>query len=259
MTWKREEDTISYSALKTYNDCPWLYKKKYIDMVIPFVDSVFTLFGKAVHTVCQEMLCGNEINFLGEFQWLLKDKLSREEILEKADLIKEMFQQGQEICNEFAEYMKETFGNFEVIFPELYLKEPISGSSMKFKGYVDLVLKLEDGKYGIIDLKTATWGWNAKQKNNTMAGYQIIYYKNFFAQQYGIDLKDVETYFVLLKRTAKVGKKIEAVKITSGNVKVNNALKLLVKTIRNIHDTKVFFKRRTSCEKCWDKKYCKKV
>ena len=82
----------------------------------------------------------------------------------------------------------------------------------------------------------------------SMTTYQLTYYKNFFAQKYGFDLKQVETCFILLKRTAKKDS-IETVKITSGPKKTNNALKLLESAVYNIEKGN-HIKKKTSCQKC---------
>jgi glutamyl/glutaminyl-tRNA synthetase len=81
-----------------------------------------------------------------------------------------------------------------------------------------------------------------------MVTYQLTLYKIFFAQKHGIDLKDIETYFALLKRTAKKDH-VEIFRVTSGNKKQNNALALLKKALFNIKK-KRFIKDRRSCGKC---------
>ena len=63
-----------------------------------------------------------------------------------------------------------------------------------------------------------------------------------------INLDDIETHFALLKRTSKKDK-IEIFRVTSGNIKTNNAIKLLNKALYNIHSEK-FVKNRLSCKRC---------
>mgnify|MGYP003351377892 CR=1 FL=1 len=105
-----------------------------------------------------------------------------------------------------------------------------------------------DGTFHIIDWKTCSWGWDAEKKNDKMVTYQLTYYKNFFAKKHNISLDKIETHFGLLKRTAKKDK-VELFKITSGEKKTQNALKLLQECVHNI-DHQRFIKNRLSCSQC---------
>ena len=60
-----------------------------------------------------------------------------------------------------------------------------------------------------------------------------------------INPKNVETHFALLKRTAK-NNNVEFFRVTSGNIKTKNALKLLNTALYNIKN-KRYIKNRLSC------------
>jgi len=81
-----------------------------------------------------------------------------------------------------------------------------------------------------------------------MVNYQLTYYKIFYAQKYQVDLKDIETHFCLLKRTAKK-QNVEFFRVTSGSRKQTNAMDLLNKSLFNIQK-KNFIKDKRSCVKC---------
>ena len=121
-----------------------------------------------------------------------------------------------------------------------------------FKGYIDLVIKTPDGKYHIIDWKSCSWGWDMRKRSDPMVTYQLTYYKIFFAKKHGIELKDIETHFALLKRTAKKDH-VEIFRVTSGPKKQQNAMQLLNKALFNIKK-KNFIKDKRSCGKC---EFCK--
>ena len=125
-----------------------------------------------------------------------------------------------------------------------------------FKGFIDLVLKTADGKYHIIDWKSCSWGWNSRRRTEKMTTYQLTLYKYFFAKKHGIDLANIETHFALLKRTAKTDK-VEIFRVTSGDKKVDNAIKLLKKALYNV-GKEFFFKNRLSCQRCefYKTEYC---
>jgi len=74
-------------------------------------------------------------------------------------------------------------------------------------------------------------------------------YKHYWSQKMGIPLDQIETHFALLKRTAKVGQKVEIFRVTSGPRKTTNALNLLKKALYNVN-TQNHMKNRLSCQKC---------
>jgi hypothetical protein len=73
-------------------------------------------------------------------------------------------------------------------------------------------------------------------------------YKYFFCEKHGIDPKNVETHFALLKRTADKNK-VEFFRVTSGAKKTENALKLLHMALYNIGKQR-YLKKRSNCNKC---------
>jgi hypothetical protein len=135
-----------------------------------------------------------------------------------------------------------------VISTEEKLMVPIDDEDYSFKGYIDAVVKTPDGKYHIIDWKSCSWGWDMRRRSDPMVTYQLTLYKIFFAKQHGIDLKDIETHFALLKRTAKKDR-VEIFRVTSGNKKIENATNLLNKALFNIKK-KNYIKDKRSCGKC---------
>ena len=50
---------------------------------------------------------------------------------------------------------------------------------IKLKGFIDLVIKTEDGKYHVIDWKTCSWGWDARRKSDSrLDARQIAHLQN---------------------------------------------------------------------------------
>jgi len=249
---------ISYSELKTWNECPYKHKLKYVDNISAFKGNEFTLFGTVVHDTCEKtLLTGSTdpskyftITFLKQLE-----KMMTEGVELDRGLIGEMERQGRHLCTKVKPAVDEYFGDHEVYSTEEMLYEELAGDK-KFKGFIDLVVKKDD-TYHIIDWKTCSWGWNARKKNDKILTYQLTLYKYFFAKKHVIDLKNIETHFALLKRTAKKNE-VELFRVTSGEKKVNNALKLLDKAIYNI-DSKRHPRNRLSCKMCefYKTEHCK--
>jgi|TARA_R100000406_G_scaffold92089_1_gene80664 hypothetical protein len=249
---------ISYSELKEWTTCPWKHKLNYIDKIKQFKGNEHTAFGSALHTVCEVVVedfdknkksQGLEELFEHEFVKNLQSiKKSTPDIEFNANLIADMRKQGKHLIQFILPALKKYFGKFEMVSVEEPLYEIIENKNIqkKFKGFIDLVVYTPDTKkFHIIDWKTCSWGWDSRKKTDKMITYQLTLYKNFWAKKHGKDFKDITTHFALLKRTAKKNN-VELFKVTNGEKKIGNALKLLNKAVYNI-DKCNHVKNRLSC------------
>jgi ATP-dependent exoDNAse (exonuclease V) beta subunit len=242
---------ISYSALKDWNFCPYYHKVVHVDRLKPFKGNEYTAFGTAVHTTYEKALLnkGQDLKYENVFQHAFLHELgelSLNNIQTRPELISEMYEQGKAVSSLSYPALKKTFGDFEVVSSEEQLYIPLENESeLYFKGFIDVVLKKDD-RYIIIDWKTCSWGWNARKKADTMITYQLTLYKNYYAKKHNIDPSKIDTYFALVKRTAKKNN-IEIFKVSSGKKKIENALKLLNKAVYNI-EKKNYIKNRMSCQ-----------
>tara|TARA_R110000824_G_scaffold92785_1_gene224797 strand:+ start:73 stop:843 length:771 start_codon:yes stop_codon:yes gene_type:complete len=239
---------ISFSELKLWKECPHKRKLVYEDKLKGFVGNIYTAFGTAVHLACEKGYTDNsnaeqrkEI-FVESFE-----QESNALSLERNSDWDSFKAQGLVLADEAVKITKQHFPDWEVFSAEERLYESIEQQDYNFKGFVDLILKKDD-KYILIDWKTCTWGWDARRKSDKMTVYQLSYYKNFFAKKYNIDLNNVETYFILLKRTAKKNR-VELLRVTNGQKRLDNSKKLLTNALINIK--KGFnIKNRLSCRWC---------
>ena len=239
---------ISFSEMKIWNECAYKHKLIYKDKIKEFLGNEYTAFGTAVHHVCEQVVMDDSIDMLSEFnnKFLQELKILTEKKVElKKDLISQMRSQGKNLLNFILPALRKNFSSFKVISVEEELLLPIENSELFFKGFIDLVIKTDDGKYHVIDWKTCSWGWDSKKKNDRITNYQLTLYKKFFSSKHGIDPKDVETYFALLKRTAK-SNNVEIFRVTSGPKKTDNAFNLLNKAVYNITNNN-HIKNRLSC------------
>jgi ATP-dependent exoDNAse (exonuclease V) beta subunit len=246
---------ISYSEFKVWSECPWRHKLQYIDKLKGFRGNEYTAFGTAVHDVCEQSTLGN-LSGPRHAQLLFESRFKKEleqlpvEHEKNNKLVEDMFSQANVMIPEIAPALKKYFGKFKVISAEEKLYEPITQieEEYNFKGFIDLILQTEDGKYHVIDWKTCSWGWDSRKKSDKMIVYQLILYKYYFAAKYNIDPKDIETHFALLKRTAKKNN-VEIFKVTSGKKRTENALKALKNSLYYIKQ-KFTIKNRLSCKYC---------
>ena len=237
---------ISYSELKDWAFCPFYHKLTRVDKIDGFKGNAYTAFGSAIHSVCEKKLlheAADDDFFIQEFEKNIKSLDDDIEVNEK--LVNDMMGQGKEIIPEIEDALADYFEEFEVMAVEMPLMETIENDDKFFKGYIDAVVATPDGKVHIFDWKTCSWGWDSKKKSDKLVTYQLTLYKHFFCQKMGVDPKDVETHFALLKRTATKGI-VEFFRVTSGQRKTENALKLLSTALYNIKNQR-YIKNRLSC------------
>ena len=241
---------ISYSELKNWDFCPFYHKLVRIDGLKAFKGNEYTAFGNAIHDVCEKKLLKEDFDaretFIKEFQKALK-YLEDDKVEFNLKRAMEMVPQGIALLPEIEPALDAYFKNYEIISSEEKLMVPIN-EHIDFKGFIDAVVKTSDGKYHIVDWKTTSWGWDSRRRSDPIVTYQLTLYKYFFCKKHNIDLKNVETHFALLKRTANENK-VEFFRVTSGAKKIENALKLLHMALYNIEKQR-YLKKRSNCHKC---------
>tara|TARA_R100001082_G_scaffold21832_2_gene10474 strand:+ start:1094 stop:1873 length:780 start_codon:yes stop_codon:yes gene_type:complete len=240
---------ISYSELKDWATCPHYHKKAWIERISPFEGNEHTAFGTAMHEVCEKKLLKENINEKEMFQIGFDKQL--QELMEKnievnPKNVEQMKSCAPAILSEIDGALEDYFGDYEVFSSEEKLYVPIENFNIHFKGFVDAVVKVGD-TYHLFDWKTCSWGWDSRRKSQKIVTYQLTLYKHFFCLKHKIDPQKVETHFALLKRTASKNR-VELFKVTSGEKKTENALKLLYQAIYNI-SKRFSIKNRLSCEK----------
>ena len=238
---------ISFSELKDWVHCAFYHKLTRVDKIDGFTGNEYTAFGSALHSVCEKKLLQEDFDenyFVNELKKNISELDEDHEINKK--LVLDMVGQGNNIIPEIEDALNSYFDNYEVLAVELPLMEDIDGQDdYKFKGFIDAIVKTDDGKVHIFDWKTCSWGWDAKKRSEPMVTYQLTLYKHYFCQKMDVDPKDVETHFALLKRTASKNR-VEFFRVTSGPRKTQNALKLVDKALYNIKN-KRYIKNRLSC------------
>jgi len=246
---------VSYSEIKIWNECPFKHKLQYIDKIAGFKGNEYTAFGTALHSVCEFGVAGvlDRIDFEDHFQTIFENELDAlpQSVELRESLVAEMRTQAEPIHSQVLDALEAFMPEYRVHATEEQLFEPIkefTADNCDFKGFIDLVLQSPDGKYHIIDWKTCSWGWDQKRKSDRMTTYQLTLYKKFWCQKNNIDPSMVETYFGLLKRTAKKNN-VEIFRVTSGPRKMENATKFLFKAVTAIHRG-IKIKNRMSCRNC---------
>jgi|TARA_Y100000310_G_scaffold332107_1_gene407042 hypothetical protein len=242
---------ISYSGLRTWIDCPYKHKIEYIDKYRIKVKNIYIDFGSAVHYALEKCLSNDEIDICEIFEQEYKKLVTenRKEFPESYNNSdNEWILQGKNILSEIDSFLEKEFKNYKIISKEEELFEDIDGTNIKFKGFIDLVIKHENKIY-IIDYKTTSWGWNKFKKSDKLIALQLQLYKYFWSKKHNVskdEQKNIKLCFLLLKRTAKKNR-IEVVSVSGTEYKTNQAIAAINNALNNVSRQKSI-RNRLSCK-----------
>jgi len=256
---------ISFSEVKCWKECSYRHKLLYVDKLDVFKPSPYLDFGTAVHEGCESIVEKKT----PDTQKLLLDIRSawdkhgfdNPEWVEqqpgwyKYKPVDTWCDWATNMWNDVGPFLDETFPGWETVAAEEELREDIAGSDVKFKGFIDAIIKVPKKRgtgyeYWIIDWKTAqSYGWKREKKQDILMTAQLMLYKHFWSTKHNIPLKDVRCGFILLKRGAKPGKVCELVKVSAGPKSIDKALKIMNSMIKMVK--KQFnLKNRNACRFC---------
>jgi len=277
------QKNVSYSQVSLYNQCPHRWKLRYKDKKKMFTQSIYTVFGTALHKVIQDYLDvlyndtvkkSEEINFEFRFrkefteEYKKQFKKNNNQHFSSADEMREFFEDGLEALQALRKKRKKFFPRkkahlvgceLPIVLPPHYNKQ-----NLLFTAYLDVVIYDEIlDQFLIIDLKTSTRGWKDYMKKDEEKTNQIVLYKKFFSEQYGIPLKKIKVEYIILKRKIWEDSpypisRIQQFDPPSGKIKLNRASSSLDKFLDECFDTKSQIKEQdypTNPSK-WNCRFC---
>lgn len=207
---------ISFSEYRLFRQCAF---KHFLTKTLKMDEgtSEALIFGSALHAAIEEIVKKNK----NKITWgkVFEQKLKKEtnDVVINSYFGKNFKYQGAEILKELNIF--ERFKEYEIVGCEYELYEPLYTSeefAINFKGIIDLVLK-KDGRYLILDWKSANSTWDLQMKFNLKETSPNVYeyqedpkdksffgqlalYKHFYSQKFNIPLELIDTCFVALPR-----------------------------------------------------------
>ena len=271
---------ISYSQFSQWDKCPQMWKLNYVDKVGTFTGNIYTIFGTAVHEVIQAYLVcyyertikeADALPLVDILKYRLEENFKKSKAIHKDEFevtkeeMVEFFNDGIKIIEEFKKRKSSYFPkkNTELVGIEIGLSFDLP-KEMRFNGYMDVVLHNKNrGRIKIIDIKTATMGWNKYQKADKNKTNQLLLYKYFFSQQREIPIDKIDIEYLILKRRLYENmdfpqKRIQTFSPASGKPSINKVMNRLDEFITDCFDEngmlieKDYFKN-VSTKNC---KYC---
>lgn len=205
---------VSYSQYTLWSTCPRQWKLRYIDGHKEN-SNINLVFGTAIHETVQTWL---ELYYVDEkrartfdMHQLLKDNLmagAKKELLSDGKTlttlkeISEFYADGCNILDAMRKQVKDWFPTkgYELVGIEVPLLKDL-GRNITFKGFIDIVVYHKSAKtLYIYDFKTSGRGWNDYQKKDATKTDQLLLYKMFYAELFGIPIDNIKVEFIILKR-----------------------------------------------------------
>ena len=212
---------VSYSQYKTWVECPYRWKLKYIDGLDSFDQSIYTIFGTSIHRVIQDWLEQDlyggvagacSIDLSEKFKSILIEEAAphmkvisdsgEQTFLFSREELEEFYGQGLEIISYVQQNQEKLFPTKDVkLFAiEHELKADVN-DHVYFIGFIDIVTHNETtGEYFLYDLKTSTRGWFKYMKSDKTKTDQLLLYKIFFAKELGVPDHKVNIGYLIMKR-----------------------------------------------------------
>ena len=243
------QKNISYSQYSMWKKCPKQWALQYRDGHKKYTPSVHTVFGKALHEAFQHYIqvmydTSAAAADREDILELLKDKIrehyqdeykkNKNQHFSDPGELSEFYQDGVEILNYLKKHRGKYFskrGWHLVGIETPILMPPMQyNPNVLFMGYLDIVMYNERlNKFKIIDIKTSTKGWKLDYvKKDEDKQFQLILYKKFFAEQFGVDEKDIDIEFFITRRKVYEGgdypqKRFQMYSPPSGKIKISRA------------------------------------
>jgi len=258
-----QREHISYSEWMSFLGCEWRWLKDYYEEKRAPVYSVYMTFGTAIHYALEKYkdpeaetkysideLCSLFAEKFESAYLKIRDKDKR--TLSDAEIAK-FVEAGKVIINNL--HTCKELSEAKVLFVEYPLIEKIERTddvNIKFKGFIDLVIKTKD-KRGksivyICDYKTCSWGWDREKRTDEDLQAQLRLYKHFFSKKFNLDPKNVKTAFILCKRSPKdLSNVVEWLPFSSGDKTTMRAVLRLNEAVTGMQ-TNNYKKNRNMCK-----------
>lgn len=208
---------VSYSQFGMYSSCQQQFKLNYIDKLGISNANIHLIFGSSMHEVIQHFLdvmynVTKKQALQLNLEQMLQDKLVEHFKKEKEKMgeddpctkeeLQEFYEDGVKILEYFTNKLDTLYAKsgWRLVAIEQRLNAEIK-PGVHFIGFIDILLEdLTTNEYVIIDLKTSTRGWNKYQKADKTKISQMLLYKKFYSDKYGIPLDKIKVEYQILKR-----------------------------------------------------------
>jgi len=214
------QKSISYSQLSMYLSCPKKWALHYRDGHKVPSFSINMTFGSALHETLQNYLSvmynesgikADDINIEEYFEERFREnyakgyKDNKNVHFSSPKEMREFYDDGMAILEFIKKRRNEYFSikDWHLVGIEIpiVISPNQTHKNVLFNGFIDLVLYHEPtNSFIIYDIKTSGMGWSDKEKKDEIKQFQILLYKQFFSEQFGVDMENISVEFFIVKR-----------------------------------------------------------
>lgn len=207
---------ISFSQLSVYLNCPKCWERSYLRKEQVYEPSIHAAFGTAFHETLQDWLgvmyndsikAASQVDLAKNLELNLKKVYKAERTKNGKDFadsktLAEFYEDGLAILNYITKHRGALFPSNRTTWLvgceiPIYVKLQ---EKFYFKGFIDiLTYDEEDDRWKIWDIKTSTRGWK-DEKLDFIKTSQILLYKEYLSQQFGIPIERIDVEYFIVKR-----------------------------------------------------------
>lgn len=261
------QKSISYSQMSMYMSCPKKWSLQYRDGHKIAAPSINMTFGTAIHETVQKYLHtmyeesgaqADRMNLEEYFEERFREAYAKEYANNKnvhfssPEEMREFFDDGIAILEFIKKRRSEYFSSRGWHLVGIELPIVISPdkryNNVLYNGFIDLVMYHEPtNEFTIYDIKTSTRGWGDKEKKDEIKQFQILLYKTYFSELFGVPVDNIDVKFFILKRkiweeSEFPQKRIQEFTPANGKTKIKKAKTALNTFIENVFNLDGSFK-----------------
>lgn len=211
------QKVISFSQYQMYKQCAHKWYMKYVEKKLDIPPSVDLIFGTAIHHAIQQYLTIGYNDSFTKADTLDLDEIFHQKFVDEYSQVykdnnnvhfsnptelREYGDDGYEILKWFKSKRNTFFSKkgYKLLGIEMPVQKEVH-KNLFFIGYLDVVLEnTTTGEVEIYDLKTSKNGWGSWAKKDKIKSSQLIIYKQYFSELYGVALDKIKVEFIILKR-----------------------------------------------------------
>ncbi len=208
--------TVSYSQFSNWASCPHRWYLTYVENKLPYQASIHTVFGTAFHETLQDYIkvmyeesgaAADRMDLHNLFQMKFSTVYSEEykkagSHFSSPQEMGEFYEDGIAILDWIKKNRNKIFTIRKVRLLGIELPLILKlANNIYYKAYIDFALYDEElNKIYIYDIKTSTRGWSDYEKKDDAKVAQILLYKQYFSEQYQVEVDSIEVEYFIVKR-----------------------------------------------------------
>jgi hypothetical protein len=245
------QKNVSFSQLSMFRQCPKKWSLQYKEGHKQYTPTIHTVFGTALHEAVQHYLtvmydesaaAADREDIIGMFEDCLREEYQKQykrsnSHFSSPDQLREFYDDGVTIINYLIKNRNKYFSKRGWYLAGCEVPIMIMPNkrytNVLYQGFLDVVLYHEPtDTFQIIDIKTSTKGWNSYAKKDEEKHFQLILYKKYFAEQFGLEEKSIDIEFLIVRRKVYEDgeypqKRIQTFSPASGKNKTTKATNIL--------------------------------